>query len=292
VVDIARQMSPRPHVIHCHDWQTGLAPAYLARQEALKEELSGTAAVFTVHNIGYQGLFPESDLRLTGLDPSLYNPEGLEFYSRINLLKGGIVFAAAVTTVSHRYAQEIQDPGNGFGLDGVMRKYRDKLFGILNGADYGSWNPETDRHLPANYSARAPEGKALCKKALQAELNLTVDSHIPLVGMVTRLVEQKGIELLLAGLSELLELNIQFVLLGTGAERYQEELQSLARRQPERSAVVLGFDEGLSHRIEAGCDFFLMPSRYEPCGLNQIYSLKYGTVPIVRASAVCGIRVR
>jgi len=214
----------------------------------------------------------------------MFNQDALEFWGKMNFLKGGIVFSDALLAVSSKYAEEIQTEEFGFGLEGTIRTHSDKLFGVLNGANYNRWNPETDPNLPSNYNRLAPHGKIKCKLALQAELGLEEDMGAPLVGMVTRLVEQKGIDLLVESISRLMELDVQFAVLGLGAEKYQKKLKAFAKKWPARFAPVIGFDEPLSHRIEAGSDIFLMPSQYEPCGLNQIYSLKYGTVPVVRAT--------
>ncbi len=284
VVDLACQIQPEPHIIHGNDWQTGIIPVYLRAHPEIRARFQKTATVFTIHNLGYQGIFPKADFRHTGLHRSVFSPEGLEFHGKLNLLKGGIVFSDALNTVSCKYAEEILIPEFGFGLDGVLQQNQEKLFGILNGVDYDRWNPSTDKFLPVNYSPESPAGKAKCKRFVQAELKLPVKPKIPLFGMVARLVEQKGIDLLTERLEELMAQNIQLALLGVGAERYQKKLKDLSQRWPGRLVFVEDYNDRLSHLIEAGSDFFLMPSRYEPCGLNQIYSLKYGTVPIVRTT--------
>ena len=283
-VEFARRMRPRPEILHCHDWQTGLVPVYLGSLYRDDPGLKNTASVFTIHNMGYQGIFPAEKMKLTGLDRSFFTPEVLEFHGRMNLLKGAIVYADALNTVSKKYAEEIQSEELGFGLESVIRKNSDKLFGILNGVDYTNWDPETDPYLPANYCPGDLSGKALCKKALQSELKLPVGAEIPLIGMVTRLAEQKGIDLVVEGIEQLMKFNFQLAVLGVGTGQYHETLRKLARRWPDRLACVIRYDIRLSHLIEAGSDLFLMPSRYEPCGLNQIFSLKYGTVPVVRAT--------
>lgn len=273
-----------PDVLHCNDWQTGLIPAYV-------RELYGQAdprfeplhTLYTIHNLAYQGAFWHWDMLLTGLDWSLFNWQQLEFYGHLNLMKAGIVFADMVSTVSARYAQEIQTAEQGCGLEGVLRHYSDKLVGINNGIDYRDWNPATDPHLAANYrSETVAEGKATCKAALQARLKLPVRADVPVLGMISRLVEQKGLDLLAMAAPQLLEEDIQLVVLGTGDAVYHELLRRLMVRSPRKVAAVLAFDEALAHQIEAGADIFLMPSRFEPAGLNQLYSLKYGTVPVVR----------
>ncbi|MBN2290556.1 MAG: glycogen/starch synthase, partial [Candidatus Glassbacteria bacterium] len=240
--------------------------------------------VFTIHNLGYQGLFPESRMQLTGLGRSYYTPEGLEYYGQMSLLKGGIVFADSVTTVSEGYAAEIQTEEYGCGLHSLLHSYRDKLTGILNGADYRAWDPAADSLLPCNYSPADLSGKARCKDALQQEAGLPRRPGTPLIGMVTRLAEQKGFDLLAGAVEELMRLDLQVVVLGRGDTRYEDLVQEFSRRFPERFACRIAFDKRLSHLVQAGSDFFLMPSRYEPCGLSQIYSLRYGTVPLVRAT--------
>ena len=284
VLELAASLSPRPQIIHCHDWQTSLVPVYPAADRENRERFKDTATVLTLHNLGYQGMFPRIEMQTAGLGPSLFTPGGLEFWGKMNFLKGGIVFADALTTVSRKYAKEIQTPELGFGLEGVIRNFREKLTGIINGVDYEQWNPLSDPFLPAAYGPGILVGKAACKRALQKELKLEIDPKIPLIGMVSRLVEQKGIDLVTQSLRRLLSLKMQLVVLGLGAERYHERLRSFAAKKPGRFAFVIGYEERLSHLIEAGSDLFLMPSRYEPCGLNQIYSLRYGTPPIVRAT--------
>lgn len=273
-----------PDVLHCNDWQTGLIPVYVREMYGPRDaRYSAIRTVFTIHNLAYQGVFWHWDMMLTGLDWKLFNWRQLEFYGKLNLLKGGIVFADLVSTVSRTYAQEIQTPEHGCGLDDVLRHHRDKLVGIINGVDYEAWNPETDPFLPARYSVETvAAGKTKCKTALQVRLNLPVRSQVPLIGMVTRLVEQKGLDLLAMAAPQMLEEDVQLVVLGTGEAVYHEMLKRLVHRWPNRVAAVLRFDEALAHQIEGGADMFLMPSRFEPAGLNQLYSLKYGTVPIVR----------
>jgi len=238
----------------------------------------------TVHNLAYQGLFPARQYDLTNLPWDYFTPNGTEFYGQVCCLKAGVVYADAVTTVSPRYAREITTPEFGCGLDGLMRQRQSSLFGILNGVDYDEWDPLNDPYLIHSFSAKDLSGKAANKRAFQWELGLPTDPAIPLFGNIGRLVEQKGVPVLLGALEHLLECNIQFVQLGNGEPAHEKAYQELARRFPSRMAVRIGFDEGLSHRLEAACDFFVMPSRFEPCGLNQMYSLRYGTVPIVRAT--------
>ncbi len=280
-----RAAAEPPDVLHVHEWQSALAPAFLRGTAELYPELARVRTVLTLHNLAYQGRFPADQWHLLNLDARYFVPEFLEFHGEINYLKAGIVLADALTTVSPRYAAEIQTPAFGEGLDGVLRARRAALRGILNGIDDGVWNPATDPHLPARYDAHDLAGKARCKQALQAELGLAVRDDPPLLGVVSRLAEQKGLDLLAATLPGALEpLDAQLAVLGSGDERYEHSVRGLAARFPGRVGVRIGFDEGLAHRIEAGADVFLMPSRFEPCGLNQLYSLRYGTVPIVHAT--------
>jgi starch synthase len=275
----------RPSVIHCHDWQTALVPAYMKTRLAGDPTFAGIRTLFTIHNLGYQGLFDRSALADVGLDDSLFQPGLLEFFGRVNFMKAGILFSDALTTVSPAYAREIQTPEFGFGLDGLLRSRASALTGILNGADYSRWNPETDPNLAANYSRDDLAGKAVCKAALLAEFGFPEEAaRRPLIGVVTRLADQKGADLIVAIGEDLAREDASLVLLGSGDHYYEELLIRLARAHPGRIAVRIGYDDRLAHRIEAGADLFLMPSRYEPCGLNQIYSLRYGTVPVVRAT--------
>jgi starch synthase len=237
--------------------------------------------VLTLHNVGYQGLFPGTQFRKTGLPPSLFTPAGLEYYAMVNLLKGGILFADYMTTVSPTYAQEILIPEFGFGLEGVLRNRADRLLGILNGIDIDRWNPETDSYLPANYSVTNRSGKLVCKQALQREFQLP-ETPVPLLSVIARLTSQKGLDLVAAIIPKLMAMDLQLVMLGTGEPELEVKFQALQARYPQQMGLRLEFDEGLAHRIEGGADMFVMPSRYEPCGLSQLYSLRYGTVPVVR----------
>lgn len=273
-----------PRVFHCHDWQTGLIPASLRFVPGLDPRLSATVTVYTVHNLAYQGVFPAWTFPLTGLPPVLFQPAGIEFLGFVNFMKAGLLYADILTTVSPTYAEEICTAEFGFGLDGVLRTRRGDVVGILNGVDYTVWSPERDPFLAGHYSATDLSGKAICKTALLHDFGFPDDLDTPMIGMVSRLVEQKGIDLLAAALERLLALNVRFVILGSGYAPYEEFLSALARTYPQKVGVRLGFDNALAHQIEAGSDCFLMPSRYEPCGLNQIYSLRYGTIPIVRAT--------
>jgi starch synthase len=282
---IAEGIGKKADIVHCNDWQTGLLPAYVGRARGSASVFRDSRSVFTIHNLAYQGLFPAEGFGLTGLPENLFRPYGgIEFYGKVGYLKAGIVFADAITTVSRRYAEEIRSPEFGAGLEDLLDSRADRVFGILNGIDTGVWNPETDPHIAARYSAAKLDGKKKCKEALQEECGLPVDPQIPLVGMITRLADQKGLDLVVDVLPRLRRVKFQLVLLGTGDERYHRIFRGLAGKMRGKVSVHLKFDDALAHRIEAGSDIFLMPSRYEPCGLNQMYSLRYGTVPIVRAT--------
>lgn len=281
VMEVCAEPGRPPDILHAHDWQAALAVVYLKTLYRNDPAWANTRALFTIHNLGYQGHFPVSTYDRTGLPWSEYSPERLEYYGQVNLLKGGLVYADLLNTVSPTYAREIQTAEFGYGLEGVLQTRQDRLCGVLNGIDEQVWNPATDPHLPARYSADDLSGKRVCKRALQAEMQLPV-RETPLVGLVSRLAFQKGIDLLVDILPALLGLDVQVVVLGSGDPAYQARLADLSARYPDKLAVRFAFDEPLAHRIEAGADLFLMPSRYEPCGLNQMYSLRYGTVPLVR----------
>lgn len=271
-------------VLHCHDWQTALAPLFLRADTARYPGLENIRTVLTIHNLGYQGLFWHLDWHLLNLDWRYFSPDYVEFYGKINYLKGGIVSADAITTVSPTYAREIQTPEFGCGLEGVLVARQDALLGILNGVDYAEWSPERDRHIAQHYSVDQLMGKAACKADVQAAVGLPVNAEEPLIGIVSRLAAQKGFDLLSDIAPQLLQRRLQVVVLGSGDATYQELFTALAQRHKNRLAVRIAFDNALAHKIEAGSDMFLMPSHYEPCGLNQIYSLRYGTIPVVRST--------
>jgi starch synthase len=273
-VELAKHIRPVPQILHSHDWQTGLIPALVHAAEL------PFRTVYTIHNLAYQGSFWAFDFEMTNLPGKYFSPPGVEFYGRLNCMKAAITLADQLTTVSPRYAEEIQTYDFGCGLDIVLQENNRKLTGILNGVDYGVWNPLTDPLLPHPFSARSLKGKAACKKALLKEMGLP-PGNAPLFASVSRLTGQKGFDLLSAMMDEFLEQDVRYVLLGAGEPFYQEYFSQLSRKHPSKVAAKIGFDEGLAHRIEAGADFFLMPSRFEPCGLNQMYSLRYGTIPIV-----------
>ena len=264
-----------PDILHCNDWQTALAPALLSA------ETQRPATVFTIHNLAYQGLFSYDAFAASNLPAHLWNYDALEFHGQFSFIKGGLVFADRINTVSPAYAQEIQTAQFGYGLDGLLRYRSAHLSGILNGIDDDEWNPGTDKHLEQRYNRRSLALKMQNKLALQRELNLPCDETIPVMGFIGRLVEQKGIDWLLACVDTLLAHKAQLILLGSGEQQYEAALQDIAEQHPQQIAVTIGYNETLAHRIEAGADIFLMPSRFEPCGLNQMYSLRYGTVPLV-----------
>jgi starch synthase len=275
----------RADIIHCHDWQAGLIPVYLKTTFATDPTFAGVKTLFTIHNLGYQGLFPKTAMAEVALDPAVFRPAGMEFFGQIAYIKGGIAYADALSTVSPTYAREIQTREYGFALDGALRARADVLTGILNGVDYREWSPDVDTMIPSHYSPDDLSGKRSCKEHLLAEVGLPAEAmDRPLLGIVSRFTAQKGTDILAQAAASILEEDTYIVALGTGEPVYEEFFRDMAARYPGRVAVRLGFDNGLAHRIEAGSDAFLMPSRYEPCGLNQIYSLRYGSVPVVRAT--------
>jgi len=278
VVELARRAMPPPDILHVHDWQVGLIPALV------KERKLPFKTVLTIHNLAYQGSFWGLDFGLTNLPGHYFSASGVEFYGNLNLLKGGIVFADAVTTVSERYAREIQTPEGGSGLDAVMREHAHKLTGILNGVDYEIWDPGKDELLPKKYTPKNLAGKQKCREELLTELGLAPKPMGPVLVMVTRLTHQKGIELLFPLLDRLLADDVRLVILGEGHAAFERELMLASRRYPERFAYRQSMDEKLAHLIYAGGDLFLMPSQFEPCGLSAMYALKYGTLPIAHAT--------
>jgi starch synthase len=273
------------HIAHCHDWQTGLVPAYLRTVYHTDPFFVDTATVFTIHNLGYQGLFPKSKLPISGIPQKEFNPEGIEYWGKISLLKAGISYSAAVTTVSQKYSEEIRTPELGQGMDGFLRKKGEAFCGILNGVDYKAWNPSRDPHIPFNYDSGKVETKKKNKAALMEELGLRPSGNEqPLLGMISRLSSQKGCDLVLQIAEDAVKLKALLAILGEGDEVYQSALVDLSRKSGGNIAVRIGFDDSLAHRIMAGADMLIIPSLYEPCGLTQMYALKYGTVPIVRAT--------
>ena len=284
VAHLARYLPWRPEIVHVHDWQTSLVPLLMLHQKLWEGWTDMPRTCLTIHNLAYQGIFPADKYALTNLPRDYFNLHGAEFYGNLNCLKAGIVYADAVTTVSPRYAREITTPEQGCGLDDMLRRREGSLFGILNGVDYEEWKTTGNPYLKHAYSARNLEGKTADKLELQKEFGLTVDEATPVFGSITRLAEQKGLDIQLGALEEMLSTRMQFVLLGSGWDGYEKAYRKLAQRHPGKVAIQIGYDQALSHRIEAGSDFFLMPSKFEPCGLNQMYSLRYGTVPVVRVT--------
>lgn len=275
----------QPDIIHGHDWQAGLIPVYLRTLPREKTFFEKTASIFTIHNVAYQGLFEARYFGLTGLPESVFSIPGIEYWGKMNLLKAGINFSNHITTVSPRYSQEIQTPEFGYGMEGILQERAHRLHGILNGVDYSVWNPATDPLIKSKYSPENMAGKAKCKLDLLAEYNLPAGlASKPLIGIISRLVTQKGFDLLAQILDNLMQRDLGMVLLGTGEKKYQDLFREMAQRFPGKVGLRLAYNDSLAHKIEAGSDIFLMPSRYEPCGLNQIYSLKYGTIPVVHAT--------
>ncbi len=282
VLEILR--SDPSDILHTNDWQSALAIAFLKAQPGMYPGLSLVKTVFTVHNLGYQGHFSQSDWKLLNLDERFFTYHFLEFYGKINLLKAGLVFADAITTVSPTYAEEIKTAEHGFGLEGVFQERADKLSGIINGVDYDIWNPETDTHIARKFNIRNLAGKRVCKSEIQQIFNLPQNPDIPIIGMVTRLSAQKGVDLLREAADELFSRNLQFVLLGTGDRFNQDYFRRLPAWYPEKVGVQIAFAESMAHKVIAGCDLLFMPSYYEPGGLTQLYALRYGTIPIVRVT--------
>ena len=274
-----------PDIIHCNDWQTGLIPCYLKTAFKRDTRFAKTASIFSIHNVAYQGLFTRDAFDLSGLPPELFSIAGVEYWGKMSFMKAGIVFADIINTVSETYSQEIQTEEFGYGLEGMLRARNKDLYGVLNGADYDEWNPATDTFIASPYSTEDPANKLKCKLDLLKAFNLPEEIlSLPLLGVISRLADQKGFDLLAQIMDELMKMDLGFVLLGTGDEKYHELFTLIGKKYPKKTGIKIAYDNTLAHKIEAGCDMFLMPSRYEPCGLNQIYSLKYGTIPIVRAT--------
>ncbi|HMB26585.1 MAG TPA: glycogen/starch synthase [Blastocatellia bacterium] len=281
VIELSKRVGGPPDVVHCNDWQTGFIPAYLAKVYASDPFFARTATLFTIHNLAFQGIFDPNLVLKFGFGWDVYQ-YGMEFHGAANAMKAGIYFSTAVSTVSPKYAQEIQTPEFGVNLDGLLRQRRDSLIGILNGVDYNVWNPETDGNIAANYGIHDLSGKTACKRDLLEKYQLPVDLEKPVVAIVSRLTSQKGIDLIAQAVWRFMETGAYFILLGSGAESYVGYFQHVRDTMPAQVGVYFGYNNALAHQIEAGADIFLMPSAYEPCGLNQMYSLKYGAAPIVR----------
>ncbi len=280
---LIKDMGQGVDIIHCHDWQTALIPVLLKSNYADDPFFQKTRVVLTAHNLAYQGVFPAEDMPRLGVDVRLFDHNALEFYGKINLLKAGIIFADYLTTVSPQYAREIQTTELGCGLEGVIREKRAKLVGILNGLDYEQWDPEKDDLIHPQYSHKNPEAKALHKEQVQDEFRLPIFDDIPVFGFVGRLCYQKGLDLLESAFDDLMQRPLQLVFIGVGDDKYQKLLMKLARKYPQQCGAAIRYDDPLAHKVYAGSDFFLMPSVYEPCGLTQMISLRYGAIPIVSA---------
>ena len=275
----------QPDIIHCNDWQTGLIPAYLKTIHSKDPLLNSVKSVFTIHNLAYQGLFPHKSFLKSGLPDAIYNNDGVEYFDQFSFLKTGLMYSDIITTVSEKYAQEICTTNEyGYGFEGILKKRKKDLFGILNGVDYTVWNPERDSLIPYRYSSKELPLKREDKKALCKHFKLEYDAEIPVVGIISRLTDQKGLDLIEKIMPELMKENIYLVVLGTGDKKYHKMFEQFKKKFPKRVGLHLGFSEEIAHLIEAGSDIYLMPSKFEPCGLNQMYSLRYGTIPVVRAT--------
>ena len=280
---LAKLMKYKPDIVHCHDHQTGFVPAWLRDEPSADPYFRDTGVVYTIHNLAYQGVFPRTVGYAAGFSEHMLKAMGgIEFHGDVSMMKAGITYSDTITTVSPTYAKEIQTPEFGYGLEGVLKSRSRDLVGILNGADYSVWNPQSDKLIPYRYSVEDLTGKGLCRDHLLSRLGMKADESVPLVGMISRLVDQKGFDLVAEAFDRIVDLDVGVVILGTGEKKYHDLLTEYAERHPERVSVNIAFDEELAHQIEAGCDMFLMPSKYEPCGLNQMYSMKYGTIPVVR----------
>jgi starch synthase len=284
VLETLRAIDFFPDIIHGNDWHCGILPVYLKTIYKAAPSYCKIATLYTVHNVAYHGSFPASEFSLTCLPKNLFNPWGVEFWDKVNFLKGGVLFSDVINTVSEKYSKEIQTGEYGFGLDGVFRDRKKDLFGILNGVDYSEWNPATDKFIASNYCEKALAGKRACKKSLIKEFGLNVNLDHPVIGIISRLTDQKGFDILEEAMEELMSMPLTIVLLGTGDSLHEKLIRGLAKRYPNKLGVKITFDNATAHRVQAGSDLLLMPSRYEPCGLTQIYSLRYGTIPIVRAT--------
>jgi starch synthase len=284
VLNLSHLIEFQPDIVHCNDWQTGLVPVYLKTQNKDDSFFSGSQTVFTIHNLAYQGLFSDQSMAISGLPQEIFSMEGLEYYGKMNFLKGGIVFSDVITTVSEKYSHEIQTQEYGYGLEGVLQNRAKDVHGILNGVDYKEWSPEDDTHLAANYDLNDLSGKRKCKLDLLELFELDGSENAPLIGIISRLAAQKGFDILAEAVEELIELGVSLVLLGTGDKTYEKQFAELGEKHRGNFGLKIAFDNVLAHKIEAGADMFLMPSRYEPCGLNQMYSMRYGTIPVVRAT--------
>ncbi|HOW42173.1 MAG TPA: glycogen synthase GlgA [Candidatus Omnitrophota bacterium] len=280
-LELLKEIDFKPDIIHCHDWQSGLVPVYLKTTYKNDPFFKNTRTIFTIHNIGYQGLFKKEEFPRLGLDWSVFSVDKLEYYDKINILKGGIVFSDLINTVSDAYSREIQTKEFGFGMEGILNQRKADVSGIINGLDYGIWDPALDKQIFNQFSVKEIEGKYENKSGLQKMVGLPEKRTVPLFGIVSRLAEQKGFDILAEGIDEICKMDLQLVILGTGDAKYHELLEKMVKKYPKVISLSLKFDDALAHRIYAGSDIFLMPSKYEPCGLGQMISLKYGTIPLV-----------
>lgn len=281
-LELIKKINYKPDIIHCNDWQSSLIPVYLKTIYKDDPFFYNVKTVLTIHNLSYQGLFDKSQFPQTGLGWDLFSVNGLEFYNKVNVLKGGIVFSDLISTVSPAYSKEIQTKEFGYGLEGVLQGRSCDLYGILNGIDYDIWNPGTDRHIAKNYDANSAEDKLANKEDLQKISGLKADKNSPLIGIISRLADQKGFDLIAAIIDKLLKSKAQIIILGTGEDKYHVLLEKIAKLYPKKASINLKFDAVLAQKIYAGSDMFLMPSRFEPCGLGQLIALRYGTIPVVR----------
>jgi starch synthase len=286
VVGLIDVLEMKPDIVHANDWQAALMPYFLEYGMQGMGRGRAEKVVFTIHNMAFQGVFADSEFPISNLPYSCFSLDQLEYYGNLNCMKGALIMSDAITTVSGRYAQEILTPEFGCGLEGVLADLEHKLTGIVNGVDYSVWNPETDMLIAANYAADDLSGKETCKNDLLKEMGLkiTQNKRVPLIGLVSRLADQKGMDLLAESMDSIMEEDVQFVLLGSGQDIYQDLCHQWAKKWPGRFAIYIGYNQALAHQVEAGSDFFMMPSKFEPCGLNQLYSLRYGTVPVVHAT--------
>lgn len=282
-VALIDRLELKPDLVMCNDWQTGLIPYFLEYGAVGRRRGRREKCVFTIHNIAYQGIYPDSDYALTNLPFNAYSVDTFEYYGKINCMKAGITGSELVTTVSPGYAKEVLTPEGGFGLDGLLRSVRDRFVGLLNGIDTEVWNTATDPHLPAPYTASDLSGKAVCRRSLSAKMSVLAGEKTAIVAMVSRLVDMKGLDILAEAMPGLMEREVVFVLLGSGQKEYEEMAQAWAKKWPGRVGVLIGYNAPLAHLIQAGADIMLVPSKSEPCGLTQFYSQRYGTIPVVHA---------
>lgn len=282
VLEICNKLDLTVDIMHCNDWQTGLIPLYLKMLRGKSPALKKTVSVLTIHNLGYQGLFPPQTLETAGVGMDIFTPEGLEFYGKVNFLKAGIIWADLITTVSKTYAKEILTPDSGFGLDGILRKRSDSIIGIRNGINYSEWNPHTDKFIPHTYGKSRLEGKTACKNELIKRCSLSGNASLPLMCYIGRLSTQKGIDILSEAIAALMSEGINIIVVGRGEGPYYNMLDSMRSRFAGNFHFHIGFDEPFAHFVYAGSDIFLMPSKYEPCGLGQMIAMHYGTIPVAR----------